>query len=248
MKSPLPDSERLDQLADGLDAGWDTEADPPVSLNPHSAPLPAALAELDAEWDVAVPAKSPAPAPAQPRPAQARPSAVRPSPARPSQTRAITQPLPAGASPVHASKRERRDAERKRRAHEAEQKSASKKQRKAARREEARLASERTRLAEERAQSERRAREEANLAGKRAQAPTSKKADGERQKSPKRVPKRVRHEHVRSARSSATDEVVEKSKPAPVVPLERGAKKLIVPLLIAILVAVTLGFALSRAR
>lgn len=150
--------------------------------------------------------------------------------------------------PAHATKRERREAERKRRAHEAAQKSASKKQRKATRREEARLASEQSRLAEERAAAERRAREEANLESKRAKASTHKKSDGERQKSPKRVPKRVRHEHIRNARSSATDEVVEKIKPAPVVPVERGAKKLIVPLLIAILVAVTLGFALSRAR
>jgi hypothetical protein len=249
MKSPHPELEqKLDELADGLDAGWDMPDDAPLSLTPHSAPLPAALDELDADWDVPAPAKSPALSPTLPqaRVAQARASAVRPSQARPDPTRAITPPVPPGAAPTHPTKRERREAERKRRAHEAQQKSATKKQRKAARREQARLASEQSRLAEEQASAERRSRE-AGTSTKRAQAPSGKAADGERSKSPKRVPKRVRHEHTRSTRG-AVAESVEKSKPAPVIPVERGAKKLILPLLIAILVAVTLGFALSRAR
>ena len=38
-----------------------------------------------------------------------------------------------------------------------------------------------------------------------------------------------------------------KREPKPIV-VERGVQKLLVPLLIALLVAVTLGFALSRAR
>jgi DNA polymerase III gamma/tau subunit len=245
MKPPDPELEQtLDALADGLDAGWDAPDEAPVSLTPHSAPLPKELAELDADWDTA--AKSPAPAQVLPgaRSAQPRPNAVRPSQARPSPTRAVTPAVAPGALPVRVSKKDRRDAERKRRSHEAQQKSLHKKQRKAERREEALRASEQNRLAE----LERQAQSTQDASPKRAKPSAAKvKAEVERVRAPKRVPKRVRHEHTRSARSEPV-EAVEKSEPRPVVATERGARKLVLPLLIALLVAVTLGFALSRAH
>ena len=242
MKAPQPDLEQtLDELADGLDAGWDVPESAPVSLTPHSAPLPAALDELDADWDAPVPA-------AAARSAQARPSAARPSQARPNPTRAVTQPAAPGSTPLHASKKDRREAERKRRAHEASQKAAQKRQRKAERRAEAVRVAEQARLAEAKASAERQAREGDNPSSspKRAKV-KAPKTESERSGNPKRVPKRVRHEHTRNARS-IPDADEPQPKPAPIEPSERGAKKLILPLLIALLVAVTLGFALSRAR
>src|SRR3954454_3312529 len=103
MKSIIPDPAQLDELAAGLDAGWDDEpAERLPSEPPHSAPLPAALDELDAEWD-AVP-KAAAPVASGPRSGQARPNAARPSPARPSPTRAITPLVTGSALPARASK------------------------------------------------------------------------------------------------------------------------------------------------
>lgn len=251
-KSPMkpPDSDRaqeLDELADRLDAGWDTPVQAPVSPTPHSAPLPEELHELDADWDTGL-AKSPAPAPAAApaRSAQPRPSAARPSQARPDPTRAVTPPSVPGAAPLRVSKKDRREAERKRRSHEAQQKSLHKKQRKAERREEALRKSEQNRLTELRALAERQAREKASAPAKRSK-PKAVQAESERASTPQRVPKRVRHEHTPSARSAAVEPAETRKRP-PIVATERGVRKLILPLMIAILVAVTLGFALSRAR
>jgi len=59
MKLPDPDlAHKLDELADGLDAGWDLPDEAPASHPPHSAPLPSELAELDAEWEAPAPAKA----------------------------------------------------------------------------------------------------------------------------------------------------------------------------------------------
>jgi hypothetical protein len=144
---------------------------------------------------------------------------------------------------VRASKQERRDAERKRRAHEAQQKAANKKQRKAERQAEAQRASEQQRAAEQQALAERRARQ--GVARKRAQP----KADSA--EAPKRVTKRIRRE-LAAPTPSSSEIASPKREVAPrearVIVEERGAKKLIVPFLIALLFAITLGFALSRAH
>ncbi len=52
----------------------------------------------------------------------------------------------------------------------------------------------------------------------------------------------------RPARTLPAPETLPTKREARVIVEERGAKKLIVPLMIALLFAVTLGFALSRAR
>ncbi len=234
MKSIIPDPAQLDELADGLDAGWDDEpAQKLPSQPPHSSPLPEALAALDAEWEVA--AKPPAPAAAPARAGQSRPNAARPSSARPNPTRAVTPPVSGG--PVRLSKQQRRDAERKRRAHEAQQKSANKKQRKAERQAEAQRASEQLRAAEQQALAERRARQ--GVARKR---PQPKVVNTEPAATPKRVARAA------AARTLPALESLPAQRVARPIVEERGAKKLIVPLLIALLFAVTLGFALSRAR
>jgi len=247
MKSIIPDPAQLDELAAGLDAGWDEEpAETLPSQPPRSSPLPEALDALDAEWDAAA---KPAPVALSPaRSAQPRPNAARPSPARPSPTRAVTPPATASSAPVRASKQERRDAERKRRAHEAQQKAANKKQRKAERQAEAQRATEQLRAAEQQALAERRARQ--GVARKRPQ-PTAESAEA-----PKRITKRVRREQASRAKPAletlpAKREATAReaaAREANVVVEERGAKKLIVPILIALLFAITLGFALSRAR
>lgn len=252
MKSIIPDAAQLDELAAGLDAGWDDEpAETLPSEPPHSAPLPAALDALDAEWDVAAKPAAPVATPA--RSAQSRPNAARPSPARPSPTRAVTPPVTGSTPPVRVSKQERRDAERRRRAHEAQQKAANKKQRKAERQAEAQRASEQQRAAEQQALAERRARQ--GTARKRPKPKAAEpQADGT--EPPKRIAKRVRREQVARAQP-APEPAASKHPPAAreaalqkpsVIVEERGAKKLIVPFLIAVLFAVTLGFALSRAH
>jgi len=242
MKSIIPDPAQLDELAAGLDAGWDDEPQGSLpSEPPHSAPLPASLDALDAEWDVAAKPVAPAATPA--RSGQARPSAARPSPARPSPTRAVTPAVTSSSPPLRASKQERRAAERKRRAHEAQQKAANKKQRKAERQAEAQRASEEQRAAEQQALAERRARQ--GVARKRPPPKvTSPKAEST--EATKRTAKRVRREQATPLRSAPEIVPSKRESPAPVE--ERGAKKLIVPFLIALLFAVTLGFALSRAR
>jgi cell division protein FtsN len=150
---------------------------------------------------------------------------------------------------VRASKQERRDAERKRRAHEAAQKSANKKQRKAERQAEAQRVNEQQRAAEQQALAERRARQ--GTARKRSK-PEAEQPKATTSAIAKRVPKRVRREQAAPARP-ATDNRAPAVREAaaqktPVTIEERGAKKLIVPFLIALLFAVTLGFALSRAQ
>ncbi|MET0790442.1 MAG: hypothetical protein ABW061_02885, partial [Polyangiaceae bacterium] len=142
-------------------------------------------------------------------------------------------------------KRERREAERLRRAHQAQQNTASKKQRKAERLAAARQASERQRAAEQQALAERQKRQ-AKGARKR---PKPGPEAGEVAAPVKRVAKRTRREQPLPPRpiAPARQSLPAKSEPKPVV-TERGLQRLIVPLLIAILVAVTLGFALSRAR
>lgn len=215
----------LDELADGLDAGWDIPDVAPVSLAAHSTPLPLELDQLDAEWDVASP--------------------VRPSPARPNPTRALVPSAKVLAAPLSVSKKDRRDAERRRRAHEAQQKAAHKKQRKAERRAEALSASEQNRQAEARARAERAAREQASVSQKQAKASQTKPSGA-----PGGKLKRARPEPQPSARV-APKAALDQSKPKAatrVVRAERAWQKLILPLMIALLVAVTLGFALSRAR
>ena len=75
--------QKLDQLADGLDAGWDIPDAAPVSLRPSSAPLPEELDELDADWD------APAPANVRARCARAKRARIQPeqSPPLPCQAR-----------------------------------------------------------------------------------------------------------------------------------------------------------------
>ncbi len=97
MKSIIPDPAQLDELAAGLDAGWDEEpAERLPSQSPRSSPLPDALDALDADWDVAAkPATPTATAMGTlTRSGQPRPNAARPSPARPSPTRAVTSAGP----------------------------------------------------------------------------------------------------------------------------------------------------------
>lgn len=260
MKSIIPDPEQLDELAAGLDAGWDDEpasslraaesATPITSRPPSSLPLPATLEALDADWDVA---GSPSPA----RPAQ-RPNAVRPSPARPNATRAVTPALPIGAVPLRATKQERREAERKRRAHEAQQKAANKKQRKADRQAEARRASERAQAAEQELTLERRARP--SKPRKRPEVLGEQQEPA--QSTPRRAAasaKRARRERTANDSRAQGPSAPTSSKPVPqnragtqprrtVVVEERGAKKLLIPLLLAIVFALTFYFALSRTR
>jgi len=105
---------------------------------------------------------------------------------------------------------------------------------------------ERVRATEQQALAERRARQ--GVARKRAQPKAEAAATPE---APKRTAKRARREQL--ARTQPAPETLPaKREPGPreskAVVEERGAKKLIVPILIALLFAVTLGFALSRAR
>jgi hypothetical protein len=257
MKSMIPDPDRLDELAAGLDAGWDDEPvasgssipplEPSASQPPHSSPLPKALEALDAAWDV------PAAEANASRAQQQRASQTRPSQARPSPTRAITLPTPVGAAPVRATKQERRDAERKRRAHEAQQRSANKLSRKAERVAEARRQSEQLRAAEQHRRAER-----ATRPPKARTQPAPRAAA--QPDSPARVKegkRRARRDDSQTAVASpalgrapaARERQVPASKEAArPVALESGPKKLIIPLLLALLFALTFYFALSRAR
>jgi hypothetical protein len=241
MKSIIPDPAQLDELAAGLDAGWDDDAaDEPAQASPsqapHSTPLPEALDALDADWDVAAKAATPAAA----RSAQARATHPRASQARPSPNRALGVTAPAGAAPVLVSKQERREAERKRRAHEAQQRAANKKERKAERQAEARKASEHQRAAEQQALAERRARP----ASARQRRPVSSEDKGAQ--SAKRAAKRER----RAAPLEREVPSPTKAQPTVAVTTKGNSPKFLVPLFVvlAAVFAVSLGFALSRMR
>src|SRR3954470_588369 len=142
MKSIIPDPAQLDELAAGLDAGWDEEpaeaatSQPPLSASqpPHSAPP--SLDALDADWGASEENEEDA--------GDSNPTSAQ---------------IPRGPAPLRGSKRERREIERQRRAHQAQQNSASKKQRKAERLALARQASEQLRLAEQQALAERQKRQ-----------------------------------------------------------------------------------------
>lgn len=234
MKSIIPDPAQLDELAAGLDAGWDEEparastSHPPLSPSQAPQSQPPSLDALDADWgDSDEPGVSPA-------------------------ERAAGQPS-RGPAPLRVSKRERREIERQRRAHQAQQNSASKKQRKAERLAAARQASELQRAAEQKALAERQQRQP-KPARKRPKPSETTSTKGVVEgaagaATAKRVAKRTRREPAPAPRpvTPAQKAPITKSEPKPVV-TERGFQKLIVPLLIALLVAVTLGFALSRAR
>ena len=248
MKSSIPYPQQLDELAAGLDAGWDEE---PAETSPSQPPLstpPAELDALDADWDVAaLPAAAPAPSPAPARTAaQARPNQARPSQTRPSPNRAVSAPAVVGDAPLRASKQERREAERKRRAHEARQKASNKKERKAERQTEARKATEQLRASEQQALAERRARVLAPTPARKRPPATSEAAEAQ---NAKRAAKRERRASapvgprpVRSASESAP------VKSQAVGVSERASNKFLIPVLIALAVvfALTLGFALSR--
>ncbi|HEY1535386.1 MAG TPA: hypothetical protein VGF76_15270 [Polyangiaceae bacterium] len=230
MKPNHPEhDQQLEELAAGLDAGWDTpvpaqtqtsSSQPPLSIPPSGEALDA----LDADWDVDTSDSAPAPAAAKPRASRQRPSQQRPSLAHP------------GTAPLKVTKQERREAERKRQAHQAQQKSAAKLQRKAERQEEARRASE-----------ERRAEQQA-LAARQSSSPSpkrpaiSKSSSESSTSSPKRIAKQARKQTARLAPSEAP------AKVAPPVVLDRGAKKLIPIVAIAVVVGATLCFALLRAH
>ncbi|HEY3667182.1 MAG TPA: hypothetical protein VGL19_14330 [Polyangiaceae bacterium] len=237
MKSNNPEVERqLDELADGLDAGWDTPAPAEVQASPSQAPLSvppsgAVLEALDADWDTAesessshnsppvTPARSAARAARKPRPIAAAPTPLRP-----------------GAAPLRVSKQERREAERKRSAHQAQQKAANKQQRKAERQEEARRASEQRRA--ELAEAARRA--EQSAAPKRSAA--AKRSNEPRDATPKQVAKRARRDSART-----TPELASTDSVRPTIAQESGIKKLIPLIAIALIVGGTLCFALLRA-
>jgi hypothetical protein len=229
MKPNNPEhDQQLDELAAGLDAGWDTPApaqtqtsssQPPLSIPPSGEALDA----LDADWDVDTSDSAPAPAAAKPRANRQRPNAARPSQQRATQTRP-------GVAPLKVTKQERREAERKRQAHQAQQKSAAKLQRKAERQEQARRASE-----------ERRA-EQQKLTARQSSSPSPKRSVESSTPSPKRVAKQARKQSARLTPSEAP------AKVAPPVVLDRGAKKLIPIVAIAVVVGATLCFALLRAH
>lgn len=254
MKSTIPDPDRLDELAAGLDAGWDDEpaavspssapSETRASQPPHSSPLPEALEALDADWDVAGTAVSPA------RSQQQRASQTRPSQARPSPTRAVTPAPRMGQAPVRVSKQDLRDAERKRRAHEAQQRTANKQSRKAERLAEARRQSEQLR-AKEQLRSEERALRPSKTRTPRdkPKAPPARAAEvqtapraNEGKRRARREGSRVQAPVTQAARQTASAKTVQ--------PLEqeRGATKLIIPFLLALVFALTFYFALSRAR
>ena len=236
MKPTNPEhDQQLDELAAGLDAGWDTPAptatqasssQPPLSVPPSSEALDA----LDADWDTADSDSVSPPAPTAAR-TQARVRKPRPIAAQPAQARP-------GAAPLRVTKQERREAERQRQAHQAKQKSANKQQRKLERQEEARRTNDRRR-AEQQAEAERRA--EQSPSPKR-----SKPAKAEREPrtpSPKLVAKKARRQQA----SRATPPAAPASSSRPVVVNESGIKKLIPLVAISVIVGGTLCFALLRA-
>jgi hypothetical protein len=229
--------EPLDDLAAGLDAGWDTPAPVEAQASPSQAPLSTppgeALDALDADWDLADSASASLPS-GTPSRAKRRGRKPRPSAAQPVQLRP-------GAAPLRVTKQERREAERKRLAHQAQQKSANKQQRKAERQEEARRASEQRR-AQQLAQVER----QASLSPPRAKA--VKRAEEPSAPSPKRVAKQARREQSpRPAPSSAPAKSSPVKSVFPVMAAESGVKKLLPLVAIAIVVGGTLCFALLRA-
>jgi colicin import membrane protein len=226
MKSIIPDPEQLDELAAGLDAGWDDE---PAETRASQPPLPPSsppnLDALDADWEVDSPVAADAPS--------ALPEAA------------------ARNLPFRASKRERREAERKRLLHQAQQRSASKEQRKAERTAEARLAADRQRAA---AEQQAQARQKQAKSRKRATLKGSPKSDvaanAKPATSPKRDVKRARREQTAPVRAAA--EVAPSTPPKSAA--RRPAKgegtlsKLIVPLVLATVFAFSLWFALSRSH
>ena len=214
--------EQLDELAAGLDAGWDTPEPPVASASQPPLSVAPSVDDLDGAWDSA----AEAPAPVAPRG-----RAKRPRPGGSSQEPAVVRP---GAAPMRVTKQERREAERQRMAHQAKQKSATKEQRKAERQEAARRASEQRR-AEQQAQVERRAAAEAKRvkpAAKRSEEP-----------SPRRAAKQARREQAPRAPEAAP--VAVKSVAAPVGP-ERSATTLAIIVAIALAFGASLWFALSR--
>jgi hypothetical protein len=235
MKPNNPEhDQQLDELAAGLDAGWDTPApaatqasssQPPLSIPPSGEALDA----LDADWDTADSDSASPLAPTALR-AQARARKPRPIAAQPT-------PVRTGAAPLRVTKQERREAERKRLAHQAQQKSANKQQRKLERQEEARRANDRRR-AEQQAEAQRRA--EQSSSSKR-----SKPVKAERESStpsPKVIAKKARRQQpsrVTPAEAPASGR--------PVLANESGIKKLIPLVVIAVIVGGTLCFALLRA-
>jgi hypothetical protein len=235
MKSVIPDPQQLDELAAGLDAGWDEPVEASPSQPPFSAPPPASLEALDADWDSHE--ATPAP-PADPSPGSSR-NAVRPG----------TIAAPPSAAPLRASKRERRDAERKRLAHQAQQKSVSKQQRKAERQAQARSSREQQIAAAEQAAAERRARQAASAPRKRAKpAATSTEVNAEPAKAPaksrKREAKRTQREPVAAARLESKPA----RKSATAIPEAGGGTTKLIIVALAIVFALTMWFALSRAR
>jgi hypothetical protein len=238
MKSLISDPDHLDKLAAGLDAGWDDE---PVQASPsqppHSTPLPESLDALDADWDDAIrsqPATTPS---TTARGTQRNPSPARGSQSRTSATRAGTPPPVAAQAQVRASKQERREADRKRRVHQAQQNSATKKERKAERQAAARRASEERMAREQQALAERRARQ--------PRAPTRSEPE-DRTRAEKRSEKRVRREATAPVKPPPS--VAPVLRTAPRVQEERTLSKLVPIVLIALVLALSLGFALSRAR
>jgi hypothetical protein len=233
MKPNNPEhAQQLDELAAGLDAGWDTPEPAPTQASssqpPLSIPPSGELDALDADWDTGDSDSSPAPIATRARGASRprRPNsqaAVRPSQVRP------------GVAPLSISKQERRDAERKRVAHQAKQKSSAKQQRKAERQEEARRASE-LRRAEQQAQAER----QASQSAKSKPAKASREV---REPSPKRIAKQARR--AQSSESESPAELTLRAA-SPVVVHESTVKKLLPLVVIAVVVAATLCFALLR--
>ncbi|MEO8905381.1 MAG: hypothetical protein ABI488_22945 [Polyangiaceae bacterium] len=222
--APLP-PDQLDELAAGLDAGWDTPE--PAQAGLSQAPLSTApsVDDLDREWDSGnEAAAAPVPVAARERAKRVRPS-PNPSPER------FERP---GAAPLRVSKQERREAERQRLAHQAKQKSASKQQRKTARQEEARRASEQRRT-EQQAQNERRA-----AAEPKRPKPVTKRAE---EPSPRRASKQARREQTARAPEAVLAPV--KTVPAKASSERSGATFAII-LAVALAFAASLWFALSR--
>ncbi len=219
--APLP-PEQLDELAAGLDAGWDTPAPAQVSSSQAPLSIPPSVDDLDGDWDADDAPAAPAPVATRVRAKRPRASTQEPAVARP------------GAAPLRVSKQERREAERQRLAHQAKQKSASKQQRKAERQEEARIANEQRR-ADQRAQAERRAAAEPKRVkpvAKRTEEPTARRAA-----------KQARREQATRAPEAELASV----KSAPVVAhAERSSSTFIIIVAIALAFGASLWFALSR--
>lgn len=214
--------EQLDELAAGLDAGWDTPV--PEAASPSQAPLstPVRADDLDSDWETDDTEAATAPIATRVRAKRPRPSVTQEPALRP------------GAAPLRVSKQERREAERKRLLHQAKQKSVSKQQRKAARQEEARRAHEQRR-AEQQLQAERRAAAEA-----KRPKPVAKRAE---EPSPRRSAKRARREQAVSAPQADLASVKSAALP---VRKERSSTTFIIIVALALAFGACLWFALSR--